>query len=106
MYKASQFSLADFYLGDSDDPVVPPADFTRWRHEASDAAALYEQSLLGAPLPRTTLLVRGQPRTGRVWHGRMRLSDALRHDRPAPRAREPPDALSRARGNHAVQFGI
>jgi 7-keto-8-aminopelargonate synthetase-like enzyme len=63
VFKASQFSLADFYLGDSDDPVVPPADFTRWRHEASHAAALYEQSLLGAPLPRTTLQVRGQPRS-------------------------------------------
>jgi hypothetical protein len=27
-WDASAYSLADFYLPDGDDPLVPPADFT------------------------------------------------------------------------------
>lgn len=50
-----RYSLADFYLPEGDDPdlLTPPEDFTRWRREASWAAALFERSLLGAPVPRT-----------------------------------------------------
>jgi glycine C-acetyltransferase len=62
-FSDSQFSLADFYLSDSDDPVVPPEDYTRWRREFGRATALYEQSLLGAPVARTTLQVDGKPRS-------------------------------------------
>lgn len=62
-FNASQFSLADFYLSDSDDPLIPPEDYTRWRREFTSAAALYEQSMLGAPIARTTLEVDGKPRS-------------------------------------------
>ena len=30
VFEASQFSLADFYIGDSYDPLRPPEDFARW----------------------------------------------------------------------------
>lgn len=59
---ASQFSLADFYLGDSDDPLVPPEDFNRWRRETRWAASLYERSLLAGPVPRTEVAVDGERR--------------------------------------------
>ena len=62
MFDASQFSLADFYLGDSDDPLVAPADFTQWLGKSRYATALYERSLLGGPVPRTEVDVDGERR--------------------------------------------
>lgn len=41
-WNASQFSLADFYFSDSDDPLVPPADYLAWRRATSWATSLYE----------------------------------------------------------------
>lgn len=41
-FDASQFSLADFYFSDSDDPLIPPADYLAWRRETSWATSLYE----------------------------------------------------------------
>jgi len=60
---ASSLSLADFYIGDSDDPLVPPDGFTGWRRDTRRAASLYERSLLGAPTPRTEVDVDGRRRT-------------------------------------------
>lgn len=31
MFEAGQFSVADFYVGDSDNPLNRPEDFTQWR---------------------------------------------------------------------------
>jgi glycine C-acetyltransferase len=62
VFDASQFSLADFYLAEGDDPLSPPEDFARWREETAWATVLYERSLLGGPVPRTQLEVDGKPR--------------------------------------------
>lgn len=56
-HEISAFSLADFYLLDSDDPLVPSPDFAEWRDEVSWATSLYEQSLLDGPGAHATLLV-------------------------------------------------
>ncbi len=61
-FDASQLSLADFYLSDSEDPLVPPDDFSRWRRETRWASSLYERSLLGGPVPRTEVEVDGARR--------------------------------------------
>jgi glycine C-acetyltransferase len=59
---ANDFSLADFFLGDAEDPLAPPADFVRWRKETAWAASLYEPALCAAPTPRTTIEIDGSPR--------------------------------------------
>ena len=41
-WNANQFSLADFYFSDSDDPLKPPDDYLAWRRDTSWATALYE----------------------------------------------------------------
>ena len=41
-WDASQFSLADFYYSDSDDPLKPPADYQAWRRDTVWATSLYE----------------------------------------------------------------
>src|ERR1051326_6513898 len=48
----SKFSLADFFLGDSDDPIVPPDDFVAWREATTWATSLYEPRLHAAATPR------------------------------------------------------
>src|SRR5262245_49227802 len=53
--QANEFSLADFFFGESDDPLSPPEDFTRWRRETAWATSLYEPALSAAPAPRTLL---------------------------------------------------
>ena len=50
-WDASQFSLADFYYSDSDDPLTPPADYLAWRRATSWATALYEPVLCEAAGP-------------------------------------------------------
>src|SRR5215204_6203070 len=60
-FDSSQFSLADFFVGDEHDPLVPGEDFTRWRAETHWASSLYERSLLGGPVPRTEVEVSGRP---------------------------------------------
>jgi 8-amino-7-oxononanoate synthase len=57
---AARFSLADFLLCDSDDPLDPGEDFIRWRAETRRASSLYEPGLLGGPVPRTEVDVDGK----------------------------------------------
>lgn len=63
-FTPDDFSLADFYLGDSDsaDPSVPPADFTAWRRATTWATELYEPALCTAPVPRAALDTADGPR--------------------------------------------
>ena len=58
------FSLADFYLPDGDDPLVPPADYTAWRQATAWASVLYEPVLAGPSTPVT--LLRSGTETQRV----------------------------------------
>ncbi|MCC6559345.1 MAG: aminotransferase class I/II-fold pyridoxal phosphate-dependent enzyme [Polyangiaceae bacterium] len=59
---ASRYSLADFHVGDSDDPLVPPAEYKEWRAAVTWATSHYERSLLGPPIPRTAIDVHGARR--------------------------------------------
>lgn len=56
-----RFSLSDFLVGDSKDPLKPPPAFTRWHHVGEWAIELYEPQLLGPADPRTTLNYNGTP---------------------------------------------
>jgi 7-keto-8-aminopelargonate synthetase-like enzyme len=51
-WDASQYSLADFYFSDSDDPLIPPADYLAWRRDTAWATALYEPVMQEAAGPR------------------------------------------------------
>src|SRR5256712_9681364 len=59
----AKLSLADFVVGDSDDPLVPPLAFTQWRQAGAWEAALYEPELLSVPDARTTINYEGRPRS-------------------------------------------
>jgi glycine C-acetyltransferase len=50
-----KFGLSDFIVGDSKDPLEPPADFTEWHRQIEWAIELYEPKLLGPPEARATL---------------------------------------------------
>ena len=50
-WNANQFSLADFYVSDSDNPLIPPADYGAWRRDTSWATSLYEPVLRDAAGP-------------------------------------------------------
>src|SRR3954468_9660928 len=56
-----KFSLSDFLVGDSKDPLKPPPAFTRWHHVGEWAIELYEPQLLGPAEARTTLYYDGKP---------------------------------------------
>jgi glycine C-acetyltransferase len=56
-----ELSLADFFLPDGPDPLVPPEGFTAWLHAGRRAASLYEPTLLQGPVPRTTLAAPAGP---------------------------------------------
>src|SRR6266849_9483284 len=58
----AKLSLADFVVGDSDDPLVPPLAFTQWRQAGAWEAALYEPELLSGADARTTINYGGKPR--------------------------------------------
>jgi len=64
---ASEFdanlSLADFVVGDSDDPLIPPLAFTQWKESGAWEAALYEPELLATADARTTINYEGRPRS-------------------------------------------
>jgi len=49
-------SLADFFSSDNPDPLRPSDEFTAWRKQVTWATSLYEQALVGGPVPRTSLL--------------------------------------------------
>src|SRR4051812_7909205 len=53
----AKYSLADFYLTESNDPIFPSSDFVEWKKNSAWATCLYEQSLLHGPGPRTALNV-------------------------------------------------
>lgn len=62
MTDAADFSLADFLIGISDDPLVPDEEFVRWRRETAWATSQYEPVMADAPEARTRILVDGEPR--------------------------------------------
>lgn len=59
---ARRMNLADFYPGHDTDPLAAPPDFVAWRAATSREQSLFQQPLLGAAGPRTTLEVNGAPR--------------------------------------------
>src|SRR5881398_4221995 len=59
----AKLSLADFIVGDSDDPLVPPLAFTQWRQAGAWEAELYEPELLATADARTTIEYNGRPRS-------------------------------------------
>jgi len=59
----ANLSLADFVVGDSDDPLVPPLAFTQWRESGAWEATLYEPELLATADARTTINYEGRPRS-------------------------------------------
>ncbi|MEZ5293543.1 MAG: pyridoxal phosphate-dependent aminotransferase family protein [Vicinamibacterales bacterium] len=50
-WTATDFSLADFYVSDTDDPLVPPADYLAWRRDTAWATSLYEPVLCDPAAP-------------------------------------------------------
>jgi glycine C-acetyltransferase len=46
---ASAPNLADFYLGDDPNPLIPPPEFAQWRRDYAWAGSLFEPQLLGVP---------------------------------------------------------
>ncbi len=58
-----KYSLADFYLGDDENPLLPSEDFTAWRKASTWAMSLYEPKLHGAAMPRTEFESAGERRT-------------------------------------------
>jgi 7-keto-8-aminopelargonate synthetase-like enzyme len=50
-WKPTDYSLADFYLSDTDGPLAPPPDFLTWRRDTARLTALYEPTLAGAAAP-------------------------------------------------------
>jgi len=59
----ANLSLADFVVGDSDDPLIPPLAFTQWKESGTWEAALYEPELLATADARTTISYEGRPRS-------------------------------------------
>src|SRR5438874_6033856 len=59
----AKLSLADFVVGDSDDPLIPPLAFTQWRQAGAWEAALYEPQMLASADARTTINYEGRSRS-------------------------------------------
>jgi 7-keto-8-aminopelargonate synthetase-like enzyme len=60
-FDAEQFSLADFYFSDSDDPLRPPPDYLAWRRDTAWATALYEPILCDPAAPVNRLMTENGP---------------------------------------------
>jgi 7-keto-8-aminopelargonate synthetase-like enzyme len=58
-----QYSLADFYAGDSQNPLIPPEDFIAWLEAAAPALSVYEPKVHGAAMPRVQMNVDGKLRS-------------------------------------------
>jgi glycine C-acetyltransferase len=56
----TKFSLSDFLVGNSKDPLTPPAAFTKWHQLGEWAIELYEPQLLGPAEPRAMLRYDGK----------------------------------------------
>jgi glycine C-acetyltransferase len=63
MKDPADYSLGDFYVGESASPLIPPEDFGKWREATTWATSLYEPLLHGPALPRTLLESAGETRT-------------------------------------------
>lgn len=61
--KPFQYSLADFVLGDSLNPLTPPGDFTAWREAAAPVFGLFETKVHGAAIPRVQIDIDGTLRS-------------------------------------------
>jgi 7-keto-8-aminopelargonate synthetase-like enzyme len=61
-WDASQFSLADFYYSDSDNPLIPPADYLEWRRATAWATSLYDPVLCDPAGPINHLQTATGPR--------------------------------------------
>ena len=59
----SKLSLADFVVGDSEDPLIPPLAFTQWREGGAWEATLYEPEMLATADARTTINYQGRPQS-------------------------------------------
>jgi 8-amino-7-oxononanoate synthase len=59
----AKLSLADFVVGDSEDPLVPPAAFTQWHRAGVWEASLYEPELLAPADARTMINYQGERRS-------------------------------------------
>ncbi len=57
----ASLSLGDFVVGESNDPLQPPAGFTEWRQAGAWEAELYEPKMLGSADPRTSIEYDGHP---------------------------------------------
>ncbi|MFL6538735.1 MAG: aminotransferase class I/II-fold pyridoxal phosphate-dependent enzyme [Chthoniobacterales bacterium] len=57
----ASLSLADFVVGQSNDPLTPPAGWAEWRAAAAWEAQLYEPELLASAEARTTISYDGHP---------------------------------------------
>nr|MBA3763456.1 aminotransferase class I/II-fold pyridoxal phosphate-dependent enzyme [Chthoniobacterales bacterium] len=51
----ARLSLGDFVVGQSDDPLTPPAGFTEWREAGAWEAELYEPNMLASADARTQI---------------------------------------------------
>ncbi len=63
MSSEAQFSLADFYFTDTDDPLVPPPEFGQWVKDGAWAFELFEPEMLGAVEPVMKIRRAGKTRT-------------------------------------------
>src|SRR6266850_1313669 len=50
-----QYSLEDFYIGENQNPLIPPEDFTEWLKAGARTISLYEPKLHGAAMPRVQM---------------------------------------------------
>lgn len=63
MSSEAQYSLADFYFTDTEDPLVPPPEFGQWHKDGSWAFALFEPEMQGAVEPVMKINRAGKSRT-------------------------------------------
>src|SRR5438046_1603379 len=59
----AKLSLADFIVGNSDDPLIPPLAFTQWREAGAWEASIYEPEMLATADARTIINYEGRPRS-------------------------------------------
>ncbi len=63
MSSEAQYSLADFYFTDTEDPLVPPPEFGKWVKDGAWAFELFEPQMLGAVEPVMKIHRVGKDRT-------------------------------------------
>src|SRR5215475_13415030 len=59
----AKLSLADFVVGDSNEPLIPPLAFTQWQQAGSWEATIYEPEMLASADARTIINYEGRPRS-------------------------------------------